>query len=240
MDAVDTGIEEACTLFGGVLDADTLHGLPIVAGTVERTQQPGGEVRTGRQFGHPPDAFGRGDGHDARDDRKVDAREAAPVAEVEEIMIIKKELCANIVGSFIHLRLEVVHFEQAVGRVRVTFGKACDANAKPPWVGMFARFIELTDVPNEVGGVGEGVLRPVIVTGTGGGVASEGEDVADPNGGVAFECGGDFLRAMIHTREVGDGRGRGRFLDADDEVVGQFPGRAARAVGDAHERGVAR
>ena len=115
-------------------------------------------------------------------------------------MIIKKELCANIVGTLVHLGLEIIHFKEAVRGIGVTFGEGCDTNAEPSWVGVLAGFVELTDVPNEIGCVEECVLRPVIVTGIGRRVASESEDIADANGCVPFERGGDFLCGMIDTR----------------------------------------
>lgn len=72
------------------------------------------------------------------------------------------------------------------------------------------------------------------------GVATEGEEVADPSEGVGFQDGKDFFFGVADAGEVGDGVEGGFGFDSFDECVREFAGGAARAVGDAHEGGLER
>ena len=193
-------------------------------------------MSTCREFCHTLDPLGGGDGHDAGDDGDVDSGKSASISKVQKIVVIEKELCADVVGTGIHLRLEVIHFQKAIRCIGMSFGKSCHTDTKPAWVGVFSRCVKFLDMPHEVGGVLESISSPVVARDIFRWVAPECEKVADTSGGVFFQSGCDFLRAMRYASEVGNGRGGGGFLDADHEVMGEFARRATGTVGDAHKR----
>src|SRR5262249_16611315 len=71
-----------------------------------------------------------GDGHEAGDDRHLDAGVLAALAEVVEVAVLEEELGADIVSPGIHLLLEVVHLFQAVRRGGGALGAGRDAEAQ--------------------------------------------------------------------------------------------------------------
>jgi hypothetical protein len=81
------------------------------------------------------------DGHHPGDDRNVMPASAA-VAEIEEIVVVEKQLGADVVRTFVDLGFEEIEFIHAVGGGRVAFGKAGHADAETARVRVFAGFVE--------------------------------------------------------------------------------------------------
>ena len=93
-------------------------------------------------------------------------------------------------------------------------------------------------MPNEVGSVEEGVIGSIVIFRVGWKIPSEGENVADANGCVAFECSVDLFFAVCNASEMGDRGSVGGFFNSDHEIVSEFSGGAAGSVGDADKRWV--
>ena len=163
-----------------------------------------------------------GDGHDAGDDRHADARQVAALAEVVEIVVVEEQLRADVVRSRVHLGLEVVHFQEAVGRSRVTLGEAGDTYAEAARVGVGATMVEAADVGDQIGGVAKGVTRVVIGALIAGRVTGQGQDVADAGRGVTLEDLRDLVGRVAHAGQVRDGVQRRGGLDPHHQVVGQL------------------
>ena len=121
-----------------MLHADALNSLLVLARAVERLEQFCGEMSTRCKLGHAADTFGGGDGHNSCNDGDVDPGQTAAVTEIKKVMVVKKELGADIVGTLVHLGLEVIHFKQAVGSVRVSLWKGSHANSKSACVRVLA------------------------------------------------------------------------------------------------------
>jgi hypothetical protein len=116
----------------------------------------------------------------------------------------------------------------------VALGEAGDADAEAAAVRVAEFGALLLDEADEFDGVAEAFGVPVVRL-AGGGVAAEGEDVADLVGGVGGEEFGEFLLGLADAGHVGDGDEPGLFLGLEDEVAGEFAGGAAGAVGDGDE-----
>ena len=54
----------------------------------------------------------------------------AALAEVVKVAIVEEKLRADVIGAGVDLALEVVHLLQSIGRRRMTFGKAGNADAE--------------------------------------------------------------------------------------------------------------
>lgn len=162
--------------------------------------------------------------------------DAAAIAVVEEVVIVEEELGADVVGPGGDFFGEVVHFPEAVGSGRMAFREACDADAEAPGVWVDSGLVELADEADEVGGVAEIAVGPVVVRPVARGVTAEGEDVRDAGLGVAGEDFPDFVLVVADAGEVGDRWCGGGGLDANDEIVGELAGAAAGAIGDGDER----
>ena len=145
-------------------------------------------------------------------------------------MVVEEKLGANVVGAGVYFGFEVLHFEQAVGRGRVAFGKAGDTNSEAAGIRVAAEFFDEGD---ESRGLGKGVARVVVIGLVAGRVTSESENVAHASGGVAFENRRDLRLGVADTGEVRNRVKRRGGFESDDEFVGEFARRAARAVGDA-------
>ncbi len=100
-------------------------------------------------------ATDRGDGHDAGDDRRLDAGKFATLPEIEEVAIVEKELGDDVVSSGISLALEIVHLQEAIRSRGMALRKTGDTDAETTAVGMGAGGVELLDVGDEVGRVGK-------------------------------------------------------------------------------------
>ena len=134
------------------------------------------------QLGHPGDPGTRVDGHDPGEDRHTDARQVATLLEVVEIAVVEEELGADIVGPGVDLPLEVVHFLEPVGGVGMAFGEPRDADTEPARVREIG--IRLHE-PDQIVGVLEAVVGPIIVGQVPGRIAAKGQDVLDPRTGIA-------------------------------------------------------
>ena len=111
-------------------------------------------------------------------------------------MVVKKQLGADVVGTLIDFRLEVIHFQQAVRGVRVTFRECRYTDSKATRIRVLSSFVACSDVANEVGGVLEGILGAVISGVTCWRIASQGEDITNAGISVALQCRSDFIFAV--------------------------------------------
>lgn len=168
----------------------------------------------------------------------LDPAQAAAVAVVEEIVIIEEQLRADVVRTGIDLRLHVIEFHQTVRRGRVPFRESGDADAEATRVGMGSGFVELPDEGDQIRGVAEIAIRPVVIRPILGRITSQGQDIADSRIGVAAENVRDVRLRMADAGEVWDRWDPGGLLDPEDEVVGEFARAATRPVGDGDEGGI--
>ena len=84
----------------------------------------------------------------------------------------------------------------------MTFWEACYADAKSPWIRVGAGFIEFPDEANEVCGMAESALGPIIARLIFGWVAAQREDIADSGGSITSENVGDLLLGMADAGEM--------------------------------------
>lgn len=228
MDPLDAVVDEVVHLFGRPVDANFLDQ-GVVLGPGDGPQEPGGEPRAQCEVGHAEHPLSGGDGHDARHDGHVDAGEAAAVAVVVEVMVIKKKLRADVIGAGVDLALQVLHFNETVGRFGVALRVARDADAHSREM-RFDELHQLSRVLETALGFHETFLPFRRI-------AAQGHDVADAALAVARENLEDLILRGTHAGEVAYHREIGLFLDLHDEVMGELARGAARAVGDAHEGG---
>ena len=120
---------------------------------------------------------------------------------------------------------------------RVPFRKPRDADPESPRVGQAAM---RPDETHELVGILKRIARAVVVEHVAGRVAAQGQDVLDRRFGIAVQDRGDLVPAVADAGQVRDGRQLRFALNAHDQVVGSLAGRAARAVGHRHERGLQR
>lgn len=219
VDASDAVVEEIGALLCRVVEADLADGGRRVARALKGLEQLGREARSSSEFRHP---FHRGkasDRHDSSDDGHLDSRENTAIAEVVEVVVVKKKLGADVVRAGVHLGFEMIHFEEAVWRGGMPFRKARNTDSKATLVWMTREFFDET---NQVGSLGKSVARVVVVGLVAGRIASEGENVAHASGSVAFEDRGDFGLGMADASEVRNGIERRSGFEPEDEFVGEF------------------
>lgn len=230
VDAGDAVVEEVGALFGRIMEADLADGGGRFARALEGFEEFGGEAAAAGEFRHALHRREARDRHDSRDDRCFDSGDGTAFAEVVEVMVVEEKLGADVVRARVHLGFQVVHFEQAIGRGRVTFRKSRNADAKSSLVRVAGEFF---DEANQIRRLGKSVARVVVVRLIARRVTAEGEDVAHAGGGVAFENRRDLLFGVADACEVGNGIERRGSLEPHDEFVGEFARRSACAVGDA-------
>ena len=66
----------------------------------------------------------------------MDTLQIAAFTKIIEIPVFEKELGANVIGAGIHLRLQVVHFQQTIGRGGMTLRKPSYADSETTGVRM--------------------------------------------------------------------------------------------------------
>ena len=99
MDTTDGRIQQTCALRGGIVDTNALDRLSMPLGTLQRTHQRSRKPGSGSQFSHPSHALERGDGHDAGQHRDADASEFTAVTKIKKIVVVEKQLGANVVST---------------------------------------------------------------------------------------------------------------------------------------------
>ncbi len=110
MQACHAVIEQIRTLRRRMMDADLADRFWVRTRSLERLEQLGRETRAARQHRHPFHHAKAGDRQDTSDDRHADSSQFAASSEVVEIMVVQKQLSADVVRPRIHFGLEVVHF----------------------------------------------------------------------------------------------------------------------------------
>src|SRR5262249_20350458 len=83
-------IQKILALFQRVLNADAPDHLGIVLATLQSAEKPGREAGAARQLGHAFASANRGNRHDSSNNRDVNLAQSTPLAEIEEVVIIKK------------------------------------------------------------------------------------------------------------------------------------------------------
>ena len=174
---------------------------------------------------HPADGVLGQDGHDARLDGDVDAGDAGPLQEAEEVLVVKEELADQVLGPGVHLLLQVPDVADQVGALQVPLGVAGGGHAEvPPGV----------DIGHQVAGVGEvGLGGDVRVH-----VPPEGQHVLHP---VPLQLGQQVVHLRPsggHAGQVGHGGDVVAVLDDGGDLVGGLIHLgASRPEGDADEVG---
>ncbi len=146
-------------------------------------------------------------------------------------MIVKEELGADVVSTFIQLGFEVVELPDSIGGFGVTFAEACDANGQ--FVGQILLVLPCTDESDEVGCVFETLLARVGIAAFGG-IASQGEEGACPCLRVGLQSLLNFCFAVTRAGKMGYG-GDATVLYLGDKVVGEGAGAAVGTIGNTDE-----
>ena len=68
--------------------------------------------------------------------------ERTAFAEIEEVAIIEKQLCDDVVGACVHFRFEVIHFDQSIWRGGMSFGETGHSNSETAVVRMRTGLVE--------------------------------------------------------------------------------------------------
>ena len=143
----------------------------------------------------------------------MDTGQRASLAEVVKIVIVEKKLGADIIRSGVHLGLEVVHLQQAIGRGGVAFWKTGHTDAKAAGVGMSAKTFDET---HKIYRLRKCIPRMVVVGFVAGGITSESENITHTGSGIAFEDGCDLFAGMTHTCQMRHGVQRRGGLQAQN------------------------
>ena len=113
----------------------------------------------------------------------------------------------------------------------MAFRETGHADAEAAGIRMETLPVEALDKRDQIRSVAEVSLRPVVVRAVAWRVSAQCEDVSDAGLRVADEDRLHLRFRMADTCQVGDRRDRGGLFDAQHQVMGHFPGGAARAVG---------
>lgn len=216
------------------MNANARDALRIVLAALQSAEKPCREARTCSQFRHAFHPGDRGDRHDPRHDRDIDADKFTTIAEIQEIAVIEEKLGHNVVRSSVYLLFQIFHLEQSVGSRWVPFRESCHTNSKSATVRMVTRFVKLSNEFDQIDRMLEVIVCLAILVAFWG-IAAKREDIADACLRVTFENSGDLRFVVTHAREMGDRIERGRALDTHDEIMGQLPCRTTRPVSDADE-----
>ena len=130
MDAGNALIEKVGALLGGIVQADLAECLTGVASALQSLEKTPRKTGAACEFGHSAHRGLAGHGHDAGNNRHIDARQSAPFTKVVEVVIIKEKLSADVIRSCVYFRFEVVHLQQAIWRGRVAFWKTSHTDAE--------------------------------------------------------------------------------------------------------------
>lgn len=79
----------------------------------------------------------------------------ATIPVIKEIMVVEKQLGADVIGTGIDLGFHVIEFVDTIRSGGVAFREAGDADTEAAWIGVAAGVVEGFDVGDEVGGVAE-------------------------------------------------------------------------------------
>jgi hypothetical protein len=227
-------LEKIVTLLGGVVNAHARDAFRIVLAALQSAEKPCREACACSQFGHAFHPADRGDRHDSRHDRDVNADKLTTITKIKEVAIVEEKLGDNVVRSRIDLLFQIIHLQQPIGCSWMSFRKSRNANSESAPVGMVSRFTELSNEFDEINRVLEVIIR-LSIRGAFWGIATEGKNIADACLRVAFENSGDLRLVVAHTREMRNRVQRGRPLDPDDKIMGHLSCRAPRTVSDADE-----
>src|SRR5205823_5749415 len=114
------------------------------------------------------------------------------------VAIIEEELRDDVVRAGIDLRLEMVHFHQAIRRGGMAFWKAGHTDAKTARIGMGSGFVETTDKFHEIARVLKRVARLIVVA-FAWRIAAERENVSNARLRVAAQNRFDLRFAVADT-----------------------------------------
>ena len=109
MNAIHAIVEQVMALLGGVVNPDALYSLLIISGAGDSPKQLCRVSSASREISHALHSRSRGDGHDSRNDRHVYTNEATAGTKIVKVMIVEKQLRADVVGTGIYLCLQVLH-----------------------------------------------------------------------------------------------------------------------------------
>ena len=190
-------------------DADDASGL-VVAALVYRLGQRFGNVKVEGAGQHGELAL-RGQRLQAGDNGHRDARVAAALLKLEILLVIKKHLGHDVVGSPVDLVLEKAHVGGVVRGLKVFFGVAGRADAKvgsPSIVLLLVEvgaFVEVGHLANQVAGVGVTIGLGLEMAFGFDGVATQGQHVVDAEEMQVNQRVLGFLFRKAAADEVGHG-----------------------------------
>src|SRR6266480_793695 len=93
------------------VDAHPPDAYTIVLASLQSAQKLGREACATGQFRDAFESAYGGNRHDPGDNGNVNSGKRTTFAEIEEVAIIKKKLCDHVVGTGIHFRFEMIHFD---------------------------------------------------------------------------------------------------------------------------------
>ena len=160
----------------------------------------------------------------------MNACKRAPLTKVVKVVIIEEKLGADVIRSGVYFRLEVVHFQQTIWRGRVAFWKSSHTDAETARIGMSSETFNET---HKIHRLRKCIPRMVVVGFVAGGITSESENITHTGSGIAFEDSCDFFASMTHTCQMRHRVQRCGGLQAQNQIVREFTGRTARAIGHA-------
>ena len=206
VDAVHAAGDQVGDLVDGVGDAGLTQGVGVVAVPGQDAGELAGD--TGPAGGHHAQdgAFGQYR-HDARLDGRVDARDAGPLQEAEEVVVVKEELADQVLGSGVHFFLQMADVVDGIRAFRVALRVAGGGDAKVP---------PLLDVGYQFTGVPEVGFRGIVRVH----VSPQGQDVLHSR---LFQLRQQTVRVLFpgsHASQVGHGGDVVLVLDEGGDLPG--------------------
>lgn len=220
--ALDSFLDQFSALFGGILGPRSSEGFGVVGQSMQSLLKFSRELHSSGKFGDSEHPRGAGYWHDAGDHGDCDACKFTTIAKIQKGVVVEKELSADIVSSFIDLPLEMVHFRDAVLRLGMSLRKTSNSDSESPG-GVRTPLIEVPDECDQIGSIGECVLRAVVFGHASRGVASQGEDGANPGLRILIKHGLDLLTIMADAGEVWHRGNRSLLNDPGHEALSEFP-----------------
>ena len=176
-------LEEVAALADSPVDA-CLVGVFGCAGLLQEADEGLRNVNVERARKHV-DLLLRRDGFQSGDDGNVDAGVPTEFDKAEEAVVVEEHLGDDVVGSGLHLLLEVMYVALQVGGLEVLLGIGCHADAEVGGKSVLHRRVEVlaaiqvADHADEFRAVGEAVGFGCEVLLAGQSVAAKSHDVID-------------------------------------------------------------
>lgn len=218
-------VDQALALLNGIVDSGLANSGLVISGGTEGTQELGGKSASRCQVGHSVHPRKGGDGHNSCHDGQVDSGEVATVPVIKEVVIVEKELSADVVGACVGLRLEMVHLCQAILCRRMSLWKPGHPDLKGMGV--------VLQKTNQIDGVFEMVLLAIVVGLIAGRVSPEGQNGPDVVARVLVQDFRHFSLGMTDAGKMGNGGDTSLAENSLDDCTCPLSGCSTGTIGDA-------